>query len=162
MSTKQSRRGVSLSAPAYQALVAHAAAENVTAAELVTRALRAYGVAVPETRHRTRAAAEHAVAARIDAQTAPVVARPKPLPLRRGPAPKAPKAAKVPSRDAIEALLAECRRGVHNLYSHDSAQREAAKRRVSIRFAHELRKRGWLLPENEGYAPGSWATKRSA
>ena len=159
MSTKQSRRGVSLSAPAYQATIAHAARENVTAAELVTRALRAYGVAIPETRHRTRAAAEHAVAARIGAQTAPVVARPKPLPLKRGPAPKA---AKVPSRDAIEALLAECRRGVHNLYSHDSAQREAAKRRVSIRFAHELRKRGWLLPENEGYAPGSWATKRSA
>jgi hypothetical protein len=161
MSTKQSRRGVSLSSPAHRALVAHAARENVTAAELVTRALRAYGVAIPETRHRTRAAAEHAVAARIDAPTAPVVVRPKPLPLRRGPAPKA---AKVPSRNAIETLLAECRRGVNNLYSPDPSQREAAKRRVSIRFAHELRKRGWLLPENEGAAPGSWWTpaKRSA
>jgi hypothetical protein len=159
MSTKQSRRGVSLSDPAHKALVAHAARENVTAAELVTRALRAYGVAVPETRHRTRAAAEHAVAARIDAQTAPVVARPKPLPLKRG---TAPKAAKVPSRDDFEALLAGCRKGVS--IGGDIEQREAAKRRVSIRFAHELRKRGWLLPENEGAAPGSWWTpaKRSA
>jgi hypothetical protein len=43
-----------------------------------------------------------------------------------------------------------------NSYTPEGQARR--ERQISLAFAAELRKRGWLLRENEGAAPGSWWT----
>ena len=37
------------------------------------------------------------------------------------------------------------------------AEMQSHERNVSIAFAAELRRRGWLTPEREGYAANSWS-----
>lgn len=55
-----------------------------------------------------------------------------------------------------------------NVAIYDAVVAEAARRKLpashyvellvrkATTFAAELRRRGWLAPEREGYAPGSW------
>jgi len=57
-----------------------------------------------------------------------------------------------PSADQLAAL----RRSIERT-EPGRANRDVWDRRVSNKVAAEMRKRGWLKPENEGYAPGSWA-----
>ena len=69
---------------------------------------------------------------------------------------------RMPSADHLHALRTECDRRVAPLNGgrHDMGKVEARKRRVSLLFAEEMRKRGWL--HEEGYAPGSWADPKNA
>lgn len=36
-------------------------------------------------------------------------------------------------------------------------EKQSRERKVSTAFAIEMRKRGWLTPDREGYAPKSWS-----
>ena len=62
MARRQTRRGVSLNAAAYNAILMAARARGISTAEFVTDLARKAGVEIPETAHMTRAAAFLAVA----------------------------------------------------------------------------------------------------
>lgn len=63
-----------------------------------------------------------------------------------------------PSMQGITALRAEI--GCKFLrQNNDDASVQSRNRRISVVFASELRRRGWLAPEREGYAVGSWAAR---
>lgn len=67
MSLKQSRRGVSLSRPVYDAIAAAADLHGMSMSELVTCWARAH-LAVPETHHMAEGARRRAVVGRIIAK----------------------------------------------------------------------------------------------
>ena len=67
--------------------------------------------------------------------------------------------ASCPSESQLRELHAKIDRACTYATQADPASMEARKRAVSKLFDAELRRRGWLLPENEGYAPSSWAAK---
>lgn len=73
--------------------------------------------------------------------------------------PAPPVAGGCPSESQLRELHATIDRECAYAHQPDPAGAEGRKRAVSKLFAAELRRRGWLAPENEGYAPNSWAAK---
>jgi hypothetical protein len=62
---------------------------------------------------------------------------------------------KPPTAKQLYELLKWCGRGAPGPRGRNREQEEARNRKVSLLFADELRRLGWLA--EEGYAPGSWA-----
>lgn len=165
MAKRQTRRTISFSKVAYDAATVLAVRIGISVSELATRALRSYGAPIPETHHAAPAAAIAAEKARQTRarRSGPRAAVKRLLPARRKTTRHKPVALRaVPSRADLEQLLAECDRRVRPLNGSrgELALVESRKRKVSLLFAAELRKRGWL--SEEGYAPGSWADPKNA
>lgn len=156
MAKVQTRRTISFSRVAYDAALEHASRLGISTAELATQALRAFGVAIPETHHTAPvpAAATRKAQKTRARRTGPRAAVKRLLPSRRKPI-----ATPAVGLDDVGRALAEARASIP--WRDGQSAAEERERDISRKAAEIMRKRGILLPENEGYAPGSWADPKN-
>lgn len=131
MAKKQTRRTISVSGIVYLAVTQEADRRNTSAAALVEGILRKE-ILIPQ------AVSDLPFSWRSAIPKETYLVQPR-------------SADGAPSWLEVHALWTECQA------KHVKHSRAHEKRRASLAFAEELRKRKLLLPINEGYAPGSWA-----
>jgi hypothetical protein len=140
MARIQSRRTVSFNRTVFNAIKAEAERRGMTAAHFVETLVRKVLPRLPTTKHVSLQRAKTAVVQRSRRVHQRNTAGPTPERLDKL-REQVSKRFKVPTD------------------GQPLSVRQSLERKISKAFVDELRKRGWLLPENEGYAAGSWAAK---
>lgn len=155
MAKKQTRGSISVAKPIFEAIIAAAAERGLPAAHFVEQLVRTAIPDLPTTAHLSLERVERAQRGKHKSTSeavAMVSAVPSPLP----PAEQRPLS---PSTLELAELRIEVAKTLPSWTGNGRSLSEvqSRERKVSRLFAAELRKRGWLAPEREGYAAKSWS-----
>lgn len=160
MAKRQTRKGVSFAKPIYDAIMAEAASRKLPASHFVELLVRAAIPGLPETHHMPVAHVATMKQRRPPRRgTRESTLRAVP-PVSRGSGSSRTQSLP-PSALELAELRIECSRklGRQSNNGKSLAELQSRERKVSVAFAAELRRRGWLAPEREGYGRGSWAAQ---
>lgn len=153
MAKKQTRGSISFAKPIFEAIIAAAAERGLPAAHFVERLVRDAIPGLPITTHlpleRVAAAQRGKQCMPASSATHPPTPIPAPTPVANPPS----TLELAELRIAVAKNLPAWTRNGKSL-----SEVQSRERKVSRLFAAELRKRGWLAPEREGYAAKSWST----